>query len=170
MMDIDRWVVHATKLAGTGPGRPPAVDLRRGVSAAYYALYHGLTSHAVDHALPQGTDEEGIALARSYAHGSHRTVCRWVAGQQMPSGKHVRIIVDTARKSPKLVRVAEVFVDLLERRHEADYDAAATFSKAGLLGAVAQVRRGLVDLNSERDTAPYEAFMALLTLGTRELR
>jgi hypothetical protein len=51
-MEATRWLGHATRLAGTGAGRPPIVDLRRGVSAAYYALYHGLTGHAAAHALP----------------------------------------------------------------------------------------------------------------------
>lgn len=69
-MDVAKWLKHATDLGGSGRGRPPIMDLRRGVSAAYYALFHELSRQAAEHALPRADAAQISALRRSYSHGS----------------------------------------------------------------------------------------------------
>lgn len=169
-MDSGKWLTHAARLAGTGRGRPPIMGLRRGVSAAYYALFHEVTRLAAEHVLSQGTNSEQAAVRRSYDHGRLKTVCTWVAGQKNPEGNHIRLVVDRAAASPQLVHVAETFVDLQQRRHDADYDHSAAFSKTDVVNSVAQARAACRDLTLSRDGQEFEAFMALATLGTRQFR
>lgn len=88
-VDAGKWLTHATMLAGTGRGRPPIVDLRRGVSAAYYAVFHDLSRHAAEHVLPRRSSEEQAALRRSYGHQALKRACTWVAGQDKPNGTFV---------------------------------------------------------------------------------
>jgi hypothetical protein len=168
-MEATRWLGHATRLAGTGAGRPPIVDLRRGVSAAYYALYHGLTGHAAAHALP-GLPTEQMALRRSYGHGTMKSACTWVMGSAKPGGQRVRRIIALANGDARMVRVAETFIDLQQGRHDADYDHTAAFSKSAVTAAVAQSANAVRDLEDGRGADGYIAFMALLTLGARDLR
>ena len=48
MIRPDGLLEHAAQLAA-GPGRPREADLRRGISAAYYAVFHDLTGRAARH-------------------------------------------------------------------------------------------------------------------------
>lgn len=169
-MDASKWLTHASMLGGQGRGRPPIVDLRRGVSAAYYALYHELTRHAAEHALPQANTRERNALRRSYGHGSLKTVCSWVAGKSQPNGQEIRRVSALTKNAARLVLVSETFLDLQQRRHEADYDHDAAFSKTDVVNAVAQSRAACAALNAEVGGAAHQAFMALITLGARDLR
>ena len=54
MIQPDGLLDHARALAESGPGRPPDADLRRGVSAAYYAVFHDLTDRAARHLIGIG--------------------------------------------------------------------------------------------------------------------
>lgn len=169
-MDSGKWLTHAETLAGTGRGRPPIMDLRRGVSASYYALFHELTRHGAEHVLSQGTNSEQAAIRRSYDHGRLKVVCTWVALQKDPEGHQIQLVVHKAAASPQLVHVAETFVDLQQRRHEADYDHSAAFSKTDVINSVAQARSACRSLTQSRGGQEFEALMALATLATRQFR
>lgn len=65
---------------------------------------------------------------------------------------------------------AETFVDLQQRQHDADYDHEAVFSKVDVLNAVAQARAACAELQQQLMTESHDALMALLMLGTRDLR
>ena len=49
MIDPDGLLRHAEQLAQTGRGRPTDAALRRGISTAYYAVFHDLTGQAASH-------------------------------------------------------------------------------------------------------------------------
>jgi hypothetical protein len=169
-LDAAKWFVHADRLAGSGPGRPLVVNLRRGVSAAYYGLFHEVTRRAAEQVLPGAPVEQQAAIRRSYGHGTMKTVGRWVAGQTTVKNRQIDAVVVSAASKPELVRVAETVVDLQQRRHEADYDHQATFSKADVLVAVGQARDACARLEAVEALPAYDAFMALLTLSVRDLR
>ena len=46
MIDPDGLLAHAEQLGNTGEGLPTDAALRRGISAAYYAVFHDLTEQA----------------------------------------------------------------------------------------------------------------------------
>ena len=87
-------------------GQPRQEDLRRAVSAAYYALFHAVTTAAADYAI--GADKrttKQYALAyRSINHGPLKALCLSLDGKQ------------------ELAGFAAAFAELQEKRHRADYD------------------------------------------------
>lgn len=69
MIDPGGLLTHALRLAGQGRRRPPEADLRRGVSAAYYAVFHDLTDRAARHLIGSSPDGSRNQLRRSWSHG-----------------------------------------------------------------------------------------------------
>ena len=67
-IDPDGLLELARELAGTGRGRPPDVNLRRGVSTAYYALFHDITALAVEHALRSAPEDAKSHVRRAWSH------------------------------------------------------------------------------------------------------
>ena len=81
MIDPDGLLDHAEKLANAERGRPTDVDLRRGISAAYYAVYHELTGQAASHLVgscPQRIQNE---IRRSWSHGEISQLAEHVVGR-----------------------------------------------------------------------------------------
>src|SRR5215207_1010131 len=82
-----RWLLRqAGELARTprGAGQPRNADLRRAVSAAYYAVFHAITRYAVRHLLPSASRTDQLRLARSFDHGSIAEICRWPTRASAP--------------------------------------------------------------------------------------
>lgn len=69
MIEASALIEHARRLAGAGPGRPAGVDLRRGVSAAYYAVFHEITHQAARHLIGSAPPAQQNAIRRAWSHG-----------------------------------------------------------------------------------------------------
>lgn len=111
--------------AGTVPagGAAPAAptlsqaDLRRGISTAYYALFHLLAFEATELlSLAQDTDRR--RFVRALSHTAMKKAARAVASQG-PLALFGQIAFPG-----EVVYVAQAFVDLQEGRHRADYEVA----------------------------------------------
>lgn len=119
----------ADKLAGNGAGqgRPAVCDLRRATSTAYYALFHQLTRHGSLVAVPSATEDEIAMVARWFTHTGIAHASRLVLTADSPKtpGKDdvaPVTLLKAGRGIPTpLVLVAETFLDLQQKRHEADY-------------------------------------------------
>jgi hypothetical protein len=120
----------AGRLAGrqAGPGRPALCDLRRATSTAYYALFHQITRHGAFASVGTATEDEVSFLARWYSHTGIRAAAELVvvADSSNAPKKGDRTSVELLRGRSgsvpdKLLLVAETFVELQDRRHEADY-------------------------------------------------
>ena len=106
-------------------------NLRRGVSSAYYALFHLLIRDAtanwkhVDHR---------ARLARTFDHKRMKDVSTAILKTIRSSGNGK---TDSERSvHTNLYIVAEAFVDLQNARHRADYDIAEPFPQADAALAV----------------------------------
>jgi uncharacterized protein (UPF0332 family) len=126
-----------------GKGRPRPVLLRRAVSTAYYALYHGLTRTTAEHLLPSGSDEDQLKITRPYLDP-----------------------ISQSFQGTPLFDVAMILCDLQEARHKADYDHLETFSKQATVGLVADARKALKTLDAS-EPKDREAFLALLAMSLR---
>jgi hypothetical protein len=117
----DDLIAHANFLVDLNvPQDPKQVDLRRAVSAAYYALFHLLTSEAAQnwkHIRHQNR------LARIFDHKAMKTCSASIVSRQPPS--------DAAELAAfeKLKVVAKNFVDLQQARHDADYNSSRIWSR-----------------------------------------
>ncbi len=162
------WLLRqADELAGrtAGVGQPRNADLRRGTSAAYYALYHEMVNRACAHLLPRSGNTQRWRLARLFTHRSLLQVCEWVLGPKAPPLK-VRITMLALRSSSRLQDVALAFQTLQQARHEADYDHMADFTRPVTLSLIDQSRDAIrkLELLSSRSPRIYDQFMAHLAM------
>ncbi len=118
MIDPD-WLPQSTRHP-RGPGRPNQTDLRRSISNLYYSLIHEVCRQKAD--LHIG------ASARTRNSERYRLIYRSVDHRQAKT-----VFADLAKKgSPGSVAatLGQVFVDLQDARHGADYDPHARFFSA----------------------------------------
>ncbi len=160
------WLLRqARELAGdaAGRGQPRNVDLRRAASAAYYALFHTIALAAARQALPKGSETEQYGYSRYVGHSSIKQACVWITAGTPP--RFVRDCVGRLGDDEALVFVAQTFLALQERRHAADYDHLATFTRAATLATVAQAETACAGFSSGRIPGITE-FLGLVLLKT----
>ena len=127
---------QAERLIAAPPKRPRQVDLRRAVSAAYYALFHQLTGDAAG--LYAGEAGNHARLRRTFDHSD---LLR--AAAEFKKGSSPRVLQLTP--GPGLRSVAEAFAELYYSRNRADYDLSTSFSKQEALLAIDRCRTALTD-------------------------
>ena len=124
---------QAKMLTALDPRRPKQVNLRRAISAAYYAVFHLLTSDAT--ALFVRDDLE---LATRFNRAiDHKDILK--ASRNFAAGKLPKILPrndDILTLPRKLIQVAEAVAGLQEARHESDYNLSRRFSRNEAIGFV----------------------------------
>ena len=180
MIDPDGLLEHAEKLADAERGRPTDVDLRRGISAAYYAVFHDLTGHAAIHLVGSCAQEIQNEIRRSWSHGEITQLAEYIvdraevlshspdaalAGQLEKLGP----LLDVAAKDAALVDSLQLFNHMQELRHAADYDHGRIFSRLHLVEACESARLARRRLD-EASNAGREALFTLLTVRRADFR
>ena len=121
----------ATDLAGVNHRRPRQADLRRAISAAYYALFHCLAHTCADRlAGPDraiGRRPMWRRVYRALDHNQAKTRCRNVPSS-FPDG--VR-------------QFGRTFAELQSKRHLADYDPDYRIGKSEVTADIADVRMAI---------------------------
>lgn len=174
MIQPDGLLAHARALAGSGPGRPSNADLRRGISAAYYAVFHDLTDRAARHLIGSAPESARNKIRRSWSHGELSAVAAIIvdraptiaANPTAPLEKEARAggpLVDLAAADADLVEALRLFTELQAARHRADYDHDARFDKLTLLTACRDATTARTLLTSA-SIPSREALFALLTV------
>lgn len=128
---------HAKRLAKLAPKKPRQVDLRRAVSASYYALFHAIASVAADTLIGTTADHRSSQswrrVFRSLNHGQAKTQCSTKRHSLVPTN---------------LEPVADAFVALQEQRHTADYDPHAQLLLRDVQAHIALAERAIALLDS----------------------
>lgn len=113
---------------GTQRGRPRQAELRRAVSATYYALFHTLALNAanllVGNRSSTQTRQAWRQTYRALNHGRIKKQC---------SERRPRRIL--AQFPPEIQKFADQFITMQRERHIADYDPSEQLSR----GSVAQL-------------------------------
>ena len=180
MIDPDGLLRHAEQFADTGRGRPADADLRRGISAAYYAVFHDLTGHAASHSVGSCPLEIRNEIRRSWSHGEISQLAKYVVDraerlQHSPDAALPRQLealgplLDVVAKDAALVDSLRLFNDMQQRRHAADYDHGKTFVKLHLIQACRNARTARRRL-SDASNAAREALFTLLTVRRADFR
>ena len=125
-MNPDHLLAIAESLAsgrvGSQRGRPRQAELRRAVSAAYYALFHSLAGNCanllVGNRASTPTRQAWRQAYRALDHGRVRRQC---------TERRPKRVLD--RFPPEIENFAEQFVKMQELRHLADYDPFQDFSR-----------------------------------------
>lgn len=104
--------------------RPKQANLRRAVSAAYYALFHLLTSESARRLAPASPPNLMSEVSRAFEHATMRHVCKSLL---TPTSA----LIGTFRLTPTddLRIVAEAFNSLQDARHTADYDLSSNLDR-----------------------------------------
>ena len=123
----DMLLDHARRLAGSDASQTADVDLRRGVSAAYYAVFHDLTDRAARHLIGSLPEAERNKIRRPWSHGEFAAAAAVVAerarnvaaNSARPLSKEARTggpLVDIAAADSDLVAALQLFGELQEQR------------------------------------------------------
>lgn len=119
---------QAFHLARRAKKRPTQADLRRSVSASYYALFHLLIDEATKR-ICRGNNHAPLRhhLARTFQHSNMRNVAEQFSRGQTP--RFLCSVFGTNTLDKRLVFVASSFVLLQDARHDADYNLNVDFFK-----------------------------------------
>jgi len=167
-IEPDKLLDAADRLAPaqTGRGRPPYTAHRRAVSTAYYAVFHAIGGRVVETAFASADAAFCQRIRRWIGHGDIRAVSRWVSQLQgtaggsppphikallTPPGGSVHIDADTAT-------IADGFLELNDKREQADYDHEAVFTRPDTRGSVALARQVITVVEQAQGDAPKRFF------------
>jgi uncharacterized protein (UPF0332 family) len=146
---------QASMLTRAQTGRPRGTDLRRAVSAAYYAVFHAIASAAADSVVPANkrATEEYARVYRSINHGALRKLCERVRAKNFDFENDIR-------------EFAAAVADLQEKRHSADYDPLFKTTISDTILTIAAARTAI----SQFEDGPAEGrayFLSLLLFPPR---
>ena len=140
-----------------GASRPRQTELKRAVSAAYYALFHALCQYIADLWIGTKPDSRGkYAWQQAYRtleHGKTRAAC---------------LRIKDSEKFTQLLRiVAEIFLDLLRARLRADYDPLSRFSRIEAMRYI-EAAEFAIQILKDADKIDRLAFVTYLALPHRK--
>jgi hypothetical protein len=142
---------QADHLTGLERGRPKQASLRRAISSAYYSLFHLIVEDASRY-LVAGSRLRA-AVARSFEHQTLRAAAAALGDvSRKPTGAHWFRSHLHDPISPDLTFVCDAFIDLQGRRHSADYDTDAAFTRLQAEGVVNIARRVHSVWSQQRNT------------------
>ena len=138
----DDLLAQADTLLSLDARRPKQANLRRAVSAAYYALFHFLIEEST--LLAVGTSNDARPLRQLVGRGFSHTAMR-SASAEMGKGTPIDLLKSfwpryAVASSVELQRLARAFVILQQERHRADYDLSRPFTRSEAEKLVEQTR------------------------------
>src|SRR6185312_577897 len=157
-------LAQARTLATLDDGIPSQANLRRAISSAYYALFHLFIAEAVERLLPAEPPGLRERASRAFSHGEIKQVCVRFLGKQIVEDFAPLLRVSF---SPELKSIAQIFVNLQEERHLADYDVSISLLRTETLLLLDEVQRGFADWKLIRETDEATVFLAALLFGKR---
>jgi hypothetical protein len=164
----------ASRLARDGArGRPAYADHRRAVSTAYYAVFHAITDRAAKAVFTEAEDEFLERIQRWIGHADIREVATWVCqlDERRPGGAppHIAALLkprEGKRIDSDTVEIADGFLQLNERREEADYDHDGYFNRADTLSQI-ELAKAVVERVEGTQTAAAKLFFGLIAMRAK---
>lgn len=148
-------LVVARSLAAPSHTEPDQAALARAVSTAYYALFHALARTAADSLVGEpATEHSAPAWRQTYRaldHGAAKTACSQARKLGFPAD---------------IVACAEIFVELQQSRHDADYNPTFTTTQAEAIAAIVDAEAA-IDKLARATPKARTAFAILLLLRRR---
>jgi uncharacterized protein (UPF0332 family) len=167
-IDPQHLLEQADKLVGSASqGRPRGADLRRAISASYYALFHFTTAAAADSVVPvsKRSAPQYTRIYRGIDHRSLRELCKAISGTTLPAKYDAH--APPTGFGRNIYDFATAVVDLQEKRHLADYDPQFRVTKSDALLTISTARAALARFDSA-SASEKEAFLSLLLFPPRQ--
>lgn len=135
--------------------RPKQADLRRSLSSAYYALFHSLARSCADMLVGgQGSDRSRAAWAQVYRaleHGEAKKRCKSEGIRAFPK---------------EIVNFANLFVEMQEKRHLADYDPQYRTTRSEVVEQIEAVK-AVIDQFASAPSKDRRAFAVWILMKAR---
>ncbi len=141
--------------------KPDQARLRRSVSSSYYAMFHALARMCADGLVgtqpAKRSNKAWVEVYRGLAHGACVDACRKASNVNFPQA---------------LKDFADVFQQLQDARHRADYDPGARFSKEKALEVVGLAETAVTALKSVSmlDRRAFAAWVLITSPGAQKAR
>ena len=166
ILNPDHLFEQAGKLISPPAGRPRQVDVRRAISAAYYAIFHATITAAVDQLIGvTSRDQSRYGLAyRSVHHAWLRDLCREI--QKSTLSNKFKPYTPPSGFDPNITAFAAAVVELQEKRHSADYDVMIRMNRSDAALAIATAEAAL-NRFSKASEPQRLAFLSLLLFPPR---
>ena len=139
---------------GSQRGRPRQAELRRALSAAYYALFHTLAGNCADMLVGSRsstrTRQAWRQMYRALDHGQVRRQCT----ERRPK----RVL---ARFPQEVQDFADQIVRMQRLRHLADYDPFEEFSRSAVSQYIEETKAAIIEFNqvSRDDRRAFAVFV-----------
>jgi hypothetical protein len=157
---------QANKLITIQAGPPRQVDIRRAISAAYYATFHATITAAADQFIGitnRDTNRYGLVY-RSVSHAWLRDLCREV--QKSTPSNRFKPYAPSNGFGPNITAFAAALVELQEKRHAADYDIMIRMNKSDAELAISTAKAALRRF-SKASQAARLAYLSVLLFPPR---
>ena len=166
ILNPDHLFEQASKLISAQAGRPRQADIRRAISAAYYAIFHATITASVDQFVGvTNRDRSRYGLVyRSVSHAWLRDLCREV--QKPTLSNRFRPYAPATGFGSNITAFAAAVVELQEKRHSADYDVMIRVNRSDAALAIATARAALKRFSKASRTRRL-AFLSLLLFQPR---
>ena len=166
VLNPDHLFEQANKLITIQAGPPRQVDIRRAISAAYYATFHATITAAADQFIGitnRDTSRYGLVY-RSVSHTWLRDLCKEV--QKPNLSNKFKPHAPTNGFGPNITAFAAAVVELQEKRHAADYDVMIRMNKSDAVLAISTARAALRRFN-KTSKARRLAYLSVLLFPPR---
>lgn len=149
--------------------RPKQANLRRSISATYYAMFHGLCAEASRHLFGGWVDDSTLAaiIPRLFSHEQMKAACKVFANADRGTSPKLLTEAFTQLEIAKLTLLQEVancFVELQEARHTADYDLTESFSREDARNWTQRVTKAFSAWNNLKRSEPEAVALFALCL------
>ena len=138
---------------GSGIGRPRQDELCRAVSCAYYAMFHTLASCCADMLV-------GATRARRRQEAWRQTYRALEHGHAKNQCSNARML---SRFPTEIRRFGDLFTHMQRRRHDADYDPDASFSRSDVMQFIDETESAIAGFETvdARDRRGFAVFVLL---------
>jgi hypothetical protein len=154
-------------------GKPKQANLKRAVSAAYYALFHFLVEEASRALIGSQHGQQGYrqSLARAFTHSTMKSACSSFGAGQLPTS-----VIKPLPRNPKgnyavpkaIQHIADAFKELQQKRFLADYDLSERFKRSEVLTHIEEVEERIHEFARLRHSNDRQFFLVCL-LAWKEL-
>ena len=160
-------LAQAEQLALIDSQKPKQVNLRRAVSATYYAAFHLLVEEScrIMIGAQRAQQPYRFALGRAFSHTTMKLACKSFSGGTLKDA----VVKGLPRNSsgnysiPREIQdTAKVFVALQEKRHLADYDRSECFKRSDVLTVIDETKTQLTEFLSLSISDDKRFFLACL--------
>lgn len=158
---------QAQLLATLDSKKPKQANLRRAVSATYYAVFHYLVHEACS--VQFGTQNAQTAyrhvLGRAFSHTVMKQACTSFSGGTLKDAvlKGLPRNPQGDYQIPKVImNIAATFTELQDKRHTADYDLSEKFTRSDVLTLIAEAKSQVVAFQKLSMSDEKRFFLACL--------